>query len=154
MSVVRSPLARSLTRPLAWLLLALALGGCAGLFGRAPEDREITIDLPISRDAAVRRTLATFRVQGYEVRETLTSGTQPETEPFRHGDGAEAVFRAAITGSGRASRVVLTGTYRRRQLGGIVRGPEREVRRSDDPLERELWDRLQNLGLVIRRPTP
>jgi hypothetical protein len=142
-------------RAAARLLLALALGGCAGLFGRSPEDRAITIDLPISRDEAIRRTLATFRVQGYTVRESLTSGTTPETEPFVHDgqDGdAEAVFRAEITGSGRESRVVLTGTYRRRQLAGIVRGREREVRRSDDQLERELWDRLANLGLVIRRP--
>ena len=137
-----------------WLLLGLAvlaLGGCAGLAGRAREEREIAIDLPISRDEAVRRTLATFRIQGYRVRETLTSGTTPETEPFEH-DGAEAVFRATITGSGRASRVVLTGTYRRVQLGGIVRTKEREVRRSDDPIERALWDRLLNLSLVIRRP--
>lgn len=148
---VASPAVRRRAAALAWLVLALALGGCAGLFGRAPEDREIAIDLPISRDEAVRRTLATFRVQGYQVRETLTSGTAPETEPFEH-DGTEAVFRAAITGSGRTSRVVLTGTYRRVQLGGIVRGREREVRRSDDPTERALWDRLQNLGLVIRRP--
>lgn len=134
------------------LLLALALSGCAGMFGRSPDDRVITIDLPISRDEAVRRTLATFRVQGYQVKETLTSGTSPETEPFEHGDDAEAVFRAEITGTARDSRVVLTGTYRRRQLAGIVRGREREVRRSDDPLERALWDRLANLGLVIRRP--
>ncbi|MGZ8377058.1 MAG: hypothetical protein ACXWZS_13450 [Gemmatirosa sp.] len=139
-------------RAAARLLLALALGGCAGLFGRSPDDRAITIDLPIPRDEAVRRTLATFRIQGYQVKETLTSGTTPETEPFAHGDDAEAVFRAEITGTGRESRVVLTGTYRRRQLAGIVRGREREVRRTDDPLERELWDRLANLGLVIRRP--
>jgi hypothetical protein len=142
-------------RAAARLLLALALGGCAGLFGRSPEDRQIAIDLPISRNEAIRRTLETFRLQGYAVKETLTSGTAPETEPFVHegqdGD-AEAVFRAEITGSARESRVVLTGTYRRRQLAGIVRGREREVRRSDDPLERELWDRLANLGLVIRRP--
>lgn len=133
------------------VLATVALGGCAGLFGRAPEEREIAIELPVSRDEAVRRTLATFRIQGYRVRETLTSGTTPETEPFEHG-GAEAVFRAAITGSGRASRVVLTGTYRRVQLGGVFRGGEREVRRSDDPIERALWDRLLNLSLVIRRP--
>jgi len=47
---------------------------------------------------------------------------------------------------------VLTGTYRRVQLGGVFRGGEREVRRSDDALERALWDRLENLSLVIRRP--
>jgi len=136
---------------LALLLGALLLGGCAGLMGRPREAREIAIDLPISRDEAVRRTLATFRIQGYRVRETLTSGTTPETEPFEH-EGAEAVFRAAITGTARASRVVLTGTYRRVQLGGVFRGGEREVRRSDDALERALWDRLENLSLVIRRP--
>jgi hypothetical protein len=46
----------------------VALAGCAGLRGRAPEDREITVDLPVSRAEAVRRTYAAFRAQGYRVR--------------------------------------------------------------------------------------
>lgn len=137
---------------LALAVALLALAGCGALFGRSPEDRQITIELGVPRAEAIRRTLATFRAQGYTVRETLTSASQPETEPFRQGDEAEAVFRAAITGSGERSQVVLTGTYRRRQLAGLVRGSEREVRRSDDALERALWERLYNLGLTIRRP--
>jgi hypothetical protein len=134
---------------------ALALAGCGGLFGRAPVEREITVNLEVSRREAIRRTLETFRVQGYTVRESLTGASEPETEPFIHRgtEQAEAVFRAAITGSDRSSRIVLTGTYRKRQLAGIVRGNEREVRKTDDPLERELWDRLYNLSLVIRRPS-
>ena len=132
------------------VVAALAVAGGAGLLGRAPAT-EIAVDLPVTRAEAVRRTLAVFRDQGYRVRETLTSGTEPETEPFRHGDDLEAVFRATITGSGRASRVVFTGTYRRRGLAGLVRGPEREVRRTDDAPERELWARLDNLALTLRR---
>jgi hypothetical protein len=132
-------------------IMALMLSSCALLRGRSPEDYEVAVDLKVSRTEAVRRTLAAFRDQGYRVRESLTSGTNPETEPFRQGDDAEAVFRAVITGSGQASRVVFTGTYRRRQLGGLMRGDEREVRRSDDPLERELWARLSNLGLMLRQ---
>ena len=61
------------------------------------------------------------------------------------------MFRASITGSGRESRVVLTGTFRRRQLLGVVRGREQEVRADgDDELERTLWRRLQALGAAIR----
>jgi hypothetical protein len=90
-------------------------------------------------------------VQGYTLRESLTSGTEPETERFRHGD-AEVVFRAAIDGEGRRSRVVFTGSYRERDLGGLVRGPEREVRRDgDEKIDRELWGRLQNLAITLRR---
>jgi hypothetical protein len=137
----------------AWLAVLLtALGGCALLRGRAPDDR-VTVDLSVSRAEAVRRTLAAFRAQGYRVRETLTSGTEPETEPFRHGD-ADAVVRAAISGSARAARVVLSGTYRRRELGGLVHGRERAVRRTDDPLERELWARLDDLARAVRRGPP
>ena len=150
LSARRSP---RLHRALLGAACALSLAGCGGLFGRAPVEREITVNLDgVSRRDAIRRTLATFRAQGYTVRETLTSASEPETEPFVHKGDAEAVFRAAITGSERASRVVLTGTYRKRQLAGIVRGKEQEVRKTDDPLERELWDRLYNLSLVIRRP--
>ena len=65
-------------------VLAL-LAGC-GLFRGTPEARDITIDLTVSRSEAVRRTLAAFREQGYPIRATLTSGTQPETEPFKQGD--------------------------------------------------------------------
>lgn len=137
--------------PVLLVLWVLALGGCA-LLGREPEAREIAIDLRVARSEAVRRTLAAFREQGYAVREGLTSGLEPETESFRQGDEADAVFRATITGSAERSRVVLTGTYRRRQLAGLVRGPERPVRRSDDPVERSLWARLDNVGLMIRRP--
>ena len=129
------------------VLACAALSGCALLRG-APEAREVTVDLPVSRADAVRRTLAAFRDEGYTVRSTLTSGLNPETEPFQQGD-ARAVLRAAITGSSRSSRVVLSGTYRVRQLGGIVQGGEKEVRNSDDPTERALWSRLQQLRLAI-----
>lgn len=133
------------------LLSLPALSGCASVFGRAhAEPREVVVSLAVPRAEAVRRTLAMMREQGYQVRESLTSGTEPETEPFRHGD-ADAVFHAAVTGSGRSSRVVLTGRYRRRELGGLVKGREQEVRRSDDALERELWAKLDNLGVAIRR---
>ena len=128
---------------------ALLQSSCASLRGREP-DREIVIDLSTTRAEAVRRTTATFREQGYEIRESLTSGANPETVPFRHRDDADAVFRAAITGSGQAARVVFSGTYRRRQLGGLMHGDERPVRNSDDPLERELWARLTNLAVVLR----
>ena len=139
---------------LAALACAVALAGCAGLRGRAPEDRAVTVSLSVSRAEAVRRTLQAFRAQGYQLRETLTSGTEPETEPFRH-DDADAVFRATIVSTSRGSRVTLTGTYRKRELGGLTHGRQHEVRRSDDPLERELWARLDNLGVAIRRaPNP
>ncbi|MDF1504258.1 hypothetical protein [Roseisolibacter sp. H3M3-2] len=134
------------------LALAAASAGCAGLLGRAPMEREVRIDLPVSRDAAVRRTLAAFRAQGYTVRETLTSGTAPESEPFSHRGEADAVFRAQVTGSRGESRVVLTGEWRNRELGGLVRGPYRELKSGEDGVAGELWARLVNLGLVIRRP--
>ena len=132
------------------LLLALTvLGGCTGLFGRPAEERQVTVTLPVSRDEAVRRTLAAFRAEGYRVRETLTSGLEPESEPFRVED-AEAVFRAAVSGSGGESRVVLTGRYRRVQLLGVVRGREQEVHADGNDVEQALWRRLQALGAAIR----
>jgi hypothetical protein len=134
--------------PLVVLLVAL-LPAC-GLLGGSPE-RDVTVDLSVPRSEAVRRTLTAFREQGYTVRSTLTSGLKPETEPFRQGE-AEAVFRADIAGTGSTSRVVLTGTYRRVQFGGIVRTGEHDVRNSDDPTERALWSRLQQLRLAIRLP--
>jgi hypothetical protein len=135
------------------MLLALSgasMSGCA-LFRGAPEARSLTVDLPISRSEAVRRTLAAFRDQGYTIRSALTSGLSPETEPFRQGD-AEAVFRAAITGSQTNARVVLSGTYRIKQFGGIVRMDEKELRNGDDPIERALWSRLEQIRLTIRQP--
>ncbi|MFL5616941.1 MAG: hypothetical protein ACJ79A_00945 [Gemmatimonadaceae bacterium] len=130
------------------LALLGALAGC-GLFRGAPEARSLAVDLPVSRAEAVRRTLTAFREQGYAVRASLTSGLTPETEPFRQGD-AEAVFRAEISGSGTRSRVVLSGSYHTRELGGIVRSDQHEVRNGDDPLERALWSRLEQLRLAIR----
>ena len=132
------------------LTLLLSLTGC-GLFRGAPEARSLAVDLPVSRSEAVRRTLTAFREQGYTVRPSLTSGLNPETEPFRQ-DDAEAVFRAAISGSGSTSRVVLSGTYHTRGLGGIVRSGEHEVRNGDEPVERALWSRLEQLRLTIRQP--
>jgi hypothetical protein len=132
------------------LACCAALSGCA-LFRGAAEARSLAIDLPVARSEAVRRTLAAFREQGYTVRASLTSGLNPETEPFRQGD-AEAVFRAAISGSGSTSRIVLSGTYHTRGLGGIVRSGEHEVRNGDEPLERALWSRLEQLRLTIRQP--
>ena len=135
------------------LLVALAgapMSGCA-LFRGAPEARSLAVDLPVSRSEAVRRTLSAFREQGYVVRSSLSSGLNPETEPFRQGE-AEAVFRAAITGSSTSARVVLSGTYRVVQFGGIVRMGEKEVRNSDDPTERALWSRLEQIRLTIRLP--
>jgi hypothetical protein len=133
------------------LAVVVPLSGCAGLLGRAPEERAVTVELPVSRSEAVRRTLQAFRDQGYQLEETLTSGTEPVTEPFRHGD-ADAVFRATVESAGRGARVTLRGTYRKRALAGLAHGPEHEiVRGSDDPLEKELWARLDNLGVAIRR---
>ena len=135
------------------LLVALACGfvsGC-GLLRGAPEARSLAVDLRVSRSEAVRRTLAAFRDQGYTIRSSLTSGLTPETEPFRQGD-AEAVFRASISGSQTSSRVVLSGTYRIKQFGGIVRTDEKDVRNGDDPTERALWSRLEQLRLTIRLP--
>ena len=137
-----------LARMVAGAAMLAALPAC-GLFRGAAEARNVTIDLPISRSEAVRRTLAVFREEGYVIRSTLTSGSQPETEPFKQGD-AEAVFRASISGSGSTSRVVLSGTYHTKQFGGIVKSGEHEVRNSDDPTERALWNRLQQLRLAIR----
>jgi hypothetical protein len=128
----------------------VALQGC-GLLRGAPEAREIAIELRTSRSEAVRRTLSAFREQGYVIRSGLTSGLTPETEPFRQG-AAEAVFRAAITGTQSNAHVVLSGTYRVKQFGGIVKGGEKEVRNSDDPLERALWSRLEQIRLTIRQP--
>ena len=130
------------------IVCSAALTAC-GLIGGKPAERDVTIDLPVSRSAAVRRVTAAFRDEGYVIRNTLTSGTKPETEPFRQGD-AEAVFRAEISGSGSTSRVVLSGTYHTKQFGGIVKSGEHEVRNSDDPTERALWNRLQQLRLAIR----
>jgi hypothetical protein len=127
-----------------------AVSGC-GLIGGSPAARSLSIDLPVTRSEAVRRTLTAFREQGYTLQASLTSGLNPETEPFRQND-AQAVFRAEISGSGSRSRVVLSGTYHTRQLGGIVRSGEHEVRNSDDPLERALWSRLDQLRLAIRLP--
>jgi len=107
--------------------------------------------MPVSRAEAIRRTLATFREQGYRVRETLTSGTNPETDEFRLRDDADAVFRATITGTGQSSRVVFSGTYRKRRLGGLMHDDARPVRNSDDEIERELWARLSNLALTLRK---
>jgi hypothetical protein len=152
-SAVARRLACRLARPGLLLAVLAALAGCALVRGRPPEDR-LTVDLAVSRADAVRRTLAAFREQGYRVRATLTSGTEPETEPFRHGDDTEAVFRAAISGTGRAARVVFSGTYRRRELGGLVRGREHAVRRTDDAPERELWARLDDLARAVRRGAP
>ena len=128
------------------------IGGCA-LFRGAPEDRTIAVSLPVSRADAVRRTLTAFREQGYPIKSTLTSGLNPESEPFRQGD-AEAVFRAAISGSERNARVVLSGTYHTVRLGGVIRGEEKEVRRSDDDVERALWNRLEQLRLAIQQRAP
>ncbi len=130
--------------------LALLASSCASLRGRDPE-REIVVNLQVTRTEAVRRTLATFREQGYEIKESLTSGSNPETEPFRQRDAADAIFRAAITGTGSTSRVVFSGTYRERKLGGLMHGDEREVRNTDEPVEKELWARLSNLALQLRQ---
>ena len=137
--------ARARVAPLA----ALVLIGC-GLIPGSPKDREIVVTLPVSRTEAVRRTLATFREQGYRVRETLTSGSNPETEEFEHRGDADVVFRASVTASGQSSRVVFSGTYRRRRLGGLMHDDARPVRNTDDELERQLWARLNNLALWLR----
>jgi hypothetical protein len=133
-----------------WSLAALA--ACASVIGRRPEDRAVTVSLGVARPTAIRRTLAAMREQGYEVKESLTSGSELTTEPFRHTRGIEATFRAVITGTERSSRVVLSGVYRERQFGGIVEGDEKEITRSDQGVEGELWARLQNLALAIRTP--
>ena len=135
-------------RLLAPVALAAMLSSCALFRGRPPE-REVAVSLRVSRSEAIRRTLAAFRDQGYRVRETPTSGGNPETEEFRHGD-ADVVFRAEVTGSGSNARVVFSGTYRTRRLGGLMRGDARPVVNGDEPLERELWARLSNLALMLR----
>jgi len=149
-----------LSRVVRWRATSLAvavscstLSSCA-VFGRsAPEETTLAVDLPVSRTEMVRRTTAAFRDEGYPIRASLNSGLAPESEPFRQGD-AEAVFRATISGSSRSSRVVLSGTYRRLRLGGMVRGDEQPVRRSDDDTERALWNRLDQLRLAIRHARP
>jgi len=142
-----------MTRLAHFLIGAAMLGvlSACGLIGGRPAERDVTIDLPVSRSTAVRRVTQAFRDEGYVIRSTLTSGTKPETEPFRQGD-AEAVFRAEISGSGSTSRVVLSGTYHTKQFGGIVKSGEHEVRNTDDPIERALWNRLEQLRLAIREP--
>jgi hypothetical protein len=140
------------SRVVALVVACSTIGGCA-LFRSAPEDRTIAVNLPVSRADAVRRTLTAFREQGYPIKSTLTSGLNPESEPFRQGD-AEAVFRAAISGSERSARVVLSGTYHKVHLGGVIRGEEKEVRHSDDDVERALWNRLEQLRLAIQQRAP
>ena len=131
-------------------MLTWSVSGCALLRGPAPA-RALDVDLPVSRAEAVRRTLTAFREQGYPIRSSLTSGLQPESEPFRQGDEAEVVFRATISGTTQASRVVLSGTYRKLLLRGVVRDDDvKPVQASDDPLERKLWTRLEQLRLAIR----
>ena len=130
----------------------LPIAGCAS-FGMREPARTVVVSLEVSRAAAVRRAQAALRAQGYTVKETLTSGSELETEPFRHehdGDRYEAVFRAVVTAAGDATRVTLSGTYRRIQLAGIVRGKEQELRESGEGVEGELWSRLENLRLAIR----
>jgi len=131
-----------------WAALLTSLAGC-GLF-RGTEEKTLAIDLPVSRSEAVRRTLTAFREQGYVIRSSLTSGLNPETEPFRQGD-ARAVFRASITGSQSSARIVLSGTYHKEQFGGIARGGEKDVRNGDDPIERALWSRMDQIRLTIRQ---
>jgi hypothetical protein len=135
----------------ALLLTGFALTGCS-VFRREPEQKAITVELSVSRADAVRRTLTAFREQGYPIRATLTSGLQPESEPFRQGTEAEAVFRATISGTARSSHVVLSGTYRRLRLRGVVKDDEQELKKSDDPVERALWNRLEQLRLAILQP--
>jgi hypothetical protein len=130
------------------LALLTSLAGC-GLF-RGSEEKTLVIDLPVSRSEAVRRTLTAFREQGYAIRSSLTSGLNPETEPFRQGD-ARAVFRASISGSQSGARIVLSGTYHKEQFRGIARGDEKDVRNGDDPIERALWSRLDQIRLTIRQ---
>jgi hypothetical protein len=136
----------------ALLLTSSALGGCS-LFRRDTAPKSLAVDLPVSRADAIRATTTAFREQGYKVRSTLTSGSQPETEPFRQWDDAEAVFRASISGNAKSSRVVLTGSYRRLHLRGVVRDDdEHELHNSNDPVESALWKRLEQLRLAIMLP--
>ena len=131
------------------LLLLLLLPGCATA-GRE-DSRAATVALRESRPSAVRRTLRAFREQGYQVKETLTSGTDIVSEPFDHDRETEAVFRATITEEdGGRARVRLTGTYREKSLGGLIKSREREVHRATEGVEGALWARLQNLAVAIR----
>ena len=137
---------------LLFALLPLA-AGCASMLGRAPDDRTVTVAVAAPRPTAVRRALAAFRAQGYQVEETLTSASEMVTAPFRHehdGDRYEAVFRARVAGTRDSSRITLSGSYRRLRLGGVVRDKEQELRRADRGIEGELWARLENLRLAIR----
>ena len=146
----RSPGARARAGAAATLILLLAAAGCASLGGTRPEEREVVVRLSVSRATAVRRTLAAMREQGYRVPESLTSGGELTTEPFPHGGEAEATFVAVVTGSASDSRVTLTGTYRRKQFGGIVKMDPQPIRRDAEGVEGELWARMQNLALAIR----
>jgi len=146
----RSLLLRPLVRRATSTALLLAAVGCASLGGTRPEDREVVVRLPVSRATAVRRTLAAMREQGYRIPESLTSGGELTTEPFAHGGDAEATFVAVVTGSASESRVTLTGSYRRKQFGGIVKMDPQPIRRDAEGVEAELWARMQNLGLAIR----
>ena len=142
--------ARGTVAALLFLLLAAAAGGGCASVGTRPEDREVVVRLQLSRSAAVRRTLDALSAQGYRVKESgLTAGTDLTTEPFDH-DGVEATFRAVVEASGGSSRVTLSGSYSRRQFGGIVKTKPEPIVRSDEGVERELWARMQNLALAIR----
>lgn len=140
----RRPAARSIL-----LLLLLAAPSACATAGR-DSSRAATVTLRESRASAVRRTLDAFREQGYRVKETLTSGSEIVSEPFDHDRHTEAVFRATITEGEREARIRLTGTYREKSLGGLVKSSEREVRRATEGVEGALWARLQNLALAIR----
>ena len=123
------------------------------MFRRDTAPKALTVDLPVSRAEAIRTTTTAFREQGYKVRATLTSGSQPETEPFRQWDDAEAVFRASVTGDAKSSHVVLTGSYHRLHLRGVVRDDdEHELHNTNDPVESALWKRLEQLRLAILVP--
>ena len=142
---------RPATRAALLLLLLAAPSACATA-GRGDSSRAATVTLRESRASAVRRTLNAFREQGYQVKETLTSGSEIVSEPFEHDRGTEGVFRASITEGDGEARIRLTGTYREKSLGGLVKSREREVRRATEGVEGALWARLQNLALAIRSP--
>ena len=135
------------------LLAALPLAAGGATIGIREPARTIVATVDASRATTVRRAQAAFRAQGYTVQETLTSGSELVTEPFRHehgGDRYEAVFRAVVAAAGDATRVTLSGSYRKVQLGGLVRGRYEELRESTEGVEAELWARLDNLRLAIR----
>jgi hypothetical protein len=154
--MTRQPVPRALgvrgARAAIATLVVAASAGCAGAIGTRPENQSVTLSLSVPRAEAVRRTLAAFRDQGYRVKESLTSASEMTTEPFEHTDDIEATFHAAISGSEKASRVTLSGTYRERELGGLVRGREHPISRAETGVEGELWARMQNLALAIRTP--